>query len=420
MGSKQTIFLGTHNRFPYVALMAVDNDGTRVEERFKFLLLSRALRSAALIFVTLSTPLYLLKLNFDIISIGIIYLFVSITTVLISLGIGMLGDRIGFRKALMMGEIPAIFITAALTFSTSIYVILAGIIISGTTGSAGAMRGAMSPGMNAYIATNWPESSSRVRKMALITSVASVFSIIGSLILYSYDFLTPFYGSVDSFRILYGISLALVLASLVSLFFIREKPVSKKEERVMKKASGKYVLKVSIANGINGSGIGLAIVLLPAWYALRFGLTESQVALTFLGSYAATAIGGFLASRISISADGKSTLKVAWITRVIQGGLLVLMAISPFVIIAILLYSGRSLLAGFGLPSRNAVNVSGLQEGDFGAGTSLQGVSVRISQGFSGLSGYLMDIDLPFPVILGGILQAVSGVVYYKLMKNDK
>ncbi|MCL4337225.1 MAG: MFS transporter [Candidatus Thermoplasmatota archaeon] len=400
--------------------MADDNNGAKVEERFKFLLVSRALRSAALIFVTLSTPLYLLKLNFDIISIGLVYLFVSITTVLISLSIGMLGDRIGFKKALIIGEIPAIFITAALTFSTSIYVILAGIIISGTTGSAGAMRGAMSPGMNAYIATNWPDSSGRVRKMALITSVASIFSIIGSLILYSYAFLTPFYGSVNSFRILYGISLVLVLASFTSLFMIREKPVIKKKERVMKKASGKYVLKVSIANGINGSGIGLAIVLLPAWYELRFGLTESQVALAFLGSYAATAIGGFLASRISISANGRSTLKVAWVTRVIQGSLLVLMAISPYVIIAILLYSGRSLLAGFGMPSRNAVNVSGLQEGDFGAGTSLQGVSVRISQGFSGLSGYLMDIDLPFPVVLGGILQAVSGVVYYKLMKNNE
>jgi hypothetical protein len=31
-----------------------------------------------------------------------------------------------------------------------------------------------------------------------------------------------------------------------------------------------------------------------------------------------------------------------------------------------------------------------------------------------------MDIDLPFPVVLGGILQAVSGVVYYKLMKNNE
>lgn len=405
---------------PNVALMGEDNNGAMVDRRFKFLLVSRALRSAALIFVTLSTPLYLLELNFDIVSIGLIYLFVSLATVLISLGIGMLGDRIGFRKALIIGEIPAIFITAALTFSTSIYVILAGIIVSGTTGAAGAMRGAMSPGMNAYIATNWSDDSNRVKRMALITSIASFFSIVGSLMLYSHGFLIPYYGAADSFRILYGVSMGLIILSMASLFMLREKPVVKKREPVMKRASGKHVLKVAISNAINGSGIGFAIVLLPAWYELRYGLSASQVGLAFLGSYIGSAIGGLLASRLTISAGGRSTLSVAWVTRVVQGALLILMAVSPFVLVAIALYSGRSLLAGFGMPSRNAVNVSGIQEGDFGAGTSLQGVSVRASQGFSGLSGYLMDVYLPFPVILGGFLQAASGVVYYRLMRKKK
>jgi MFS family permease len=395
-----------------------DDVGSMVNRRFRFLLVSRAMRSAALIFVTLSTPLYLLVLKFDIVSIGLIYLFVSLTTVVISLGIGMLGDRIGFRKALIIGEIPAIFITAALTFSTNIYIILAGIIISGTAGAPGAMRGAMSPGMNAYIATNWSDNANRVRRMALITSTSSFFAIAGSLMLYSHGLLLNYYGTVNSFRILYGIGFALVTLSMVSLFMLKEKPVVKKTEHIMKKASGVHVLKVAISNAVNGSGIGLAVVLLPAWFELRYGLSASQVGLAFLGSYVGAALGSLTASRIGVSNRSGSTLRVAWVTRVVQGGLLVGMAFSPFVIMAIILYSTRSLLAGFGLPSRNAINVSGIQQGDFGAGTSLQGVSVRVSQGFSGLSGYLMDISLPFPEVLGGILQAASGVLYYRLMRK--
>lgn len=395
-----------------------DDVGSMVNRRFRFLLVSRAMRSAALIFVTLSTPLYLLVLKFDIVSIGLIYLFVSLTTVVISLGIGMLGDRIGFRKALIIGEIPAIFITAALTFSTNIYIILAGIIISGTAGAPGAMRGAMSPGMNAYIATNWSDNANRVRRMALITSTSSFFAIAGSLMLYSHGLLLNYYGAVNSFRILYGVGFALVTLSMVSLFMLKEKPVVKKTEHIMKKASGVHVLKVAISNAVNGSGIGLAVVLLPAWFELRYGLSASQVGLAFLGSYVGAALGSLIASRIGVSNRSGSTLRVAWVTRVVQGGLLVGMAFSPFVIMAIILYSTRSLLAGFGLPSRNAINVSGIQQGDFGAGTSLQGVSVRVSQGFSGLSGYLMDISLPFPEVLGGILQAASGVLYYRLMRK--
>lgn len=389
-----------------------------IDSRFRFLLISRASRSAALIFVSLSSPLYLLTLNFNIVSIGLIYLFVSLSTVAISLTIGFLGDRIGFRKALILGEIPALFITSVLAFSTDIPLILAGIIVSGTTGSAGAMRGAMSPGMNAFIANNWPMDRDRVRRMALVTSTASLFSIAGSLMLYSHAYLTLSYGTIGSFRFLYGISLVLIIISVVSLLMLKERPVKPKENTIMKKASGKHVVRVMISNAVNGTGIGLAIVLLPAWYELRFGLTPSQVGLAFLGSYVGSAIGSYLASRYMSHKSG-GILRVASITRVMQGAILIGVALSPLAAIAVLLYSVRTFIAGFGVPSRNAVNVSGIQEGDFGAATSIQGVSGRVSQGFSGLSGYLMDIDLPFPLILGGTIQAFSGYLYYKLMKKE-
>lgn len=388
-----------------------------MDRRFKFLLISRAARSTALIFVTLSAPLYLLILNFNIVSIGLIYLFVSLSTVVISVGIGVLGDRIGFRKAMMIGEIPALFITSILAFTTNTHLILAGIILSGTAGSAGAMRGAMSPGINAYVASNWPEDQQRVRRMALITSIASLFSIVGSLMLYFHAFLDPYYGSVNSFRILYGISFGLVVFSVATLSLLREKPVEKKKTIIMNRASGKHVLKVALSNGVNGAGIGLAIVLLPAWYELRYGITPSQVGLAFLASYVGSALGGFLASRY-MGRERKGVIRIASSTRVIQGLVVFGVALSPFIWVAVLFYTVRTFIAGFGIPSRNAVNVSGIQTGDYGAATSLQGVSARASQGFSGLSGYLMDISLPFPLILGGAIQAFSGFLYYKLMKE--
>jgi hypothetical protein len=81
-------------------------------------------------------------------------------------------------------------------------------------------------------------------------------------------------------------------------------------------------------------------------------------------------------------------------------------------------YAGRSFVAGVGAPNRTTVNVSGISSGDFGVGTSIQGISSRVSQSFSGLSGYLMDVSLPLPLLTGGILQSISGVVYYKLLKR--
>ena len=385
-----------------------------------FLLVSRAARSTALIFANLSIPLYLLAIHYDIVTIGIIYIFVALATTGVSLFIGFLGDRIGFRKAMILGEIPALFLTLVLFVTTNHDLIIVGIVLSGSAGAAGGLRGAFSPGINAFIATNWPDTSERVRRMALITSIASAFSIAGSLLLYAYDFIERFYGEIGTFRLLYFICFILIIISFVSLFLLKERKVEKKTNRVMNKESSLYTLRVLAANAINGSGLGLSIVLLPAWFELRYGIDTSQVGLVFLISYLGTSLGSFIASRMKreMSMVKSRTLRTASSTRVIQGLLMAVVAISPFLPLAAVVYAVRSFVAGVGAPNRTTVNVSGISSGDYGAATSLQGVSSRVSQSFSGLSGYLMDVSLPLPLVAGGILQSVSGVVYYKLLKH--
>ncbi len=388
-----------------------------INRRFKFLLISRASRSASLIFVALSVPIYLLILHYSILAIGIIYLFVSISTMLIVLSIGFLGDRIGYRKAMIVGEIPALFLTFTLTFTTNQYLVLAGIIVSGTAGSPGAMRGAFSPGIAAYLARNWPKESQRVSRMGLVTTVASISSVLGSIMLYSSGYISRIYGEVESFRILYGISFILIIISILSLILLRERPLERKTVRIMKKESGVHVLKIALSNAVNGTGIGLAIVLLPAWFKLRFALAPSDVGLIFLWSYVGSAAGAYLATKVS-STRMNGTLTYASVTRILQGALMIVVAISPFLLVSEIVYTVRSVIAGFGVPNRTAINVGGISEGDFGAATSIQGISGRISQGSSGLSGYLMDLYIPFPLILGGVVQSLSGFLYYKLLKK--
>jgi MFS family permease len=336
---------------------------------------------------------------------------------LIVLSIGFLGDRIGYRKAMIVGEIPALFLTFTLTFTTNQYLVLAGIIVSGTAGSPGAMRGAFSPGIAAYLARNWPKESQRVSRMGMVTSVASIASVLGSIMLYSSGYISRIYGEVESFRILYGISFILIVISILSLILLRERPLERKTVRIMKKESGVHVIKIALSNAVNGTGIGLAIVLLPAWFKLRFALAPSDVGLVFLWSYVGSAAGAYLATKV-FSTRMNGTLAYASVTRILQGALMIVVALSPFLLVSEIVYAVRSVIAGFGVPNRTAINVGGISEGDFGAATSIQGISGRISQGSSGLSGYLMDLYIPFPLILGGAVQSLSGFLYYKLLKK--
>lgn len=393
--------------------------GKDVNSKFKFFLLSRAMRSVSLVFVTLSLPLYLFILHYNIISIGIIYLVIILFNALLSVLLGALGDRVGYRKSLIISEVFPIIALVMLSISTNFFVIVIAAVIGGITGVAGGMRGAFSPGSTALIVSNWTDQKERVRKLAETSYVGSAFAIGGSMLLYARGFLIGSAGSAGSFHILFALSAVLVVISMFSLFFVGEVKRPSKTTKIMKSSSARYSIRIIVANLFNGFGLGLALPLLPLWFELRFGISTSTIGLLYTISYAATAIASYLAARRAYSSRF-STLFTASYTRTLQGVMLIVMAFSPLLAVSFLFFTVRSFIAGFGSPSRSAVNMRGVDAQDYGTASSIMGISNRLSQTSSGLSGYLMDISLPFPVLFGGILQTLGGFIYYKVLLPRK
>jgi len=206
----------------------------KINRSFKFLLLSRAARSMALIFVTLSLSLYLNILGYSLVFIGILYLVIVLFNMIFALVLGMLGDRIGYAKSLIIGELLPLIAILGLALSSNIYVISVSAIIGGITGSAGGMRGAFSPGMTAYVASSWPEEHDRVGRLARINVVASVFSIFGGFFLIFHGYLSPIYGNVIAFRFLFAVSFFILLVSFISLMLLKERKRPMKTTHVMK------------------------------------------------------------------------------------------------------------------------------------------------------------------------------------------
>ncbi|BAB67509.1 MFS transporter [Sulfurisphaera tokodaii] len=384
------------------------------DRTFKFLLISRVARSISLIYVSLSIPLYLSLLGLSPVTIGLIVFGVVGFYATLSFGLGMLGDRIGYKKSLIIGDILPLIGTALLAIVTSVKLIIPLLIITGIGGGAsGGLRGMWSPGISALIASNWRDEKERVKRLGLISSAASAASIIGSLLISIEQFL-PF-SSLEDYRFIFGISSLLLFISVISLVFVEEAQRPKKTTKIMKKSSFNYILRVIASNTVTGAGIGLAIPLLPLWFKIAYHANDFEIGLVFTLSYALTSIGSFLATRIKFD-----TLKIASITRVLNGVLLIGIAFSPWFYLASALYALRGLNAGIGAPNRTAINVRGISEEDYGTATSLQGISTRIAQLSSGLSGYLLETWLPLPELSGGILQAVGGYIYYRLLKERR
>lgn len=388
-----------------------------VESSFKFLEYSRASRSIGIIYMVLAFPLYLKILKLNLINIGIIIATIMLVTVVEALLLGMFGDRHGYKYSLLIAEALPVVGAAILFLSSNIDFIILAMIITGLSGGAGGMRGLFSPGLTALVASNYENESIRVKKLSTLTMITSFFSIFGSIMLASEVLLSKYVGTIMAYRYLFLVADILMFISFISIIFIKETKRPKKTSKVMKKQSFNYISKIMIINVVSGIGMGVSIPMLPLWIELMYKTGAGTVGIIFGVSYLTTALSSYLSSR---SFGHFNVLNVSAITRSLSGFLLIAMALSPTIIIAGFMYLLRSIFAGFGSPNRSALNVRGIDREDYGSATSFNGVSSRMAQLSSGLSGYLMDISLPLPFIIGGLFQGVSGIMYKVLIKEKK
>ncbi|MGC9099597.1 MAG: MFS transporter [Candidatus Micrarchaeia archaeon] len=388
-----------------------------VEGTFKFLLFSRAFRSIALIYMSLAFSLYLHALKLSIVGIGLVAGATMLFMIFLIYIFGYIGDRRGFKTELIISESISFIGALLIALSTSVDIIILGMVIAGLTGGAGGMRGAFSPGTNAYIANNFPDENERVRRYSLVSMTASLSAVAGSILFSSVSFLGRFTGILLAYRYFFALASLLLGFSTIFLAMLADKEKPKKTTRVMKSTSLRYSLKIIAINSLGGIGMGLFMPLLPLWFELAYKAEPLEIGTVFTLVYLFTAIGSFLSSRVYHKLN---PLSIASYTRMLSALLLFGMAFSPFFALAALLYVLRAIIAGFGSPSRTAINVRGIEAEDYGTATSVQGIASRIAQLSSGASGYLMDLYLPLPLFLGSIFQFASGLSYKLLLKQKK
>ncbi len=384
---------------------------------YRYLAATRLLRSIALIYLTIAMPLYLVALHVSIVYIGLVVLAVMSFNLFVTFSLGMLGDRAGYRYALIISEIISFSGITVLAFSTSIYVIILGIILSGVTGSGGALRGSMSAGLTAYVANNWKEDKERASRLAGIFVVGAIGSVIGSMLLYFNAPIRLQFGILGAYRVTFMLASALLLVSIILLLRVKDSPRPKKTTRIMKMESLKYTLRVMASNAVTGMGIGLAIPLMPLWFTLSFHLSTSSLSYIFIGYYAVAGIGSYVARRISHRVN---LVNMGSATRVVNGLFLIAMAFSPIPLMAALFYELYAFTSALGVPSRSAINIKGINQEDYGTASTLQGLAISTSQFTGGLSGLALEYALPLPPLVGGILQSLGGVVYKKLMDRKQ
>ena len=205
------------------------------KDSFRFLVYSRALRSTAIIFMTLSFSLYLNALKVNLLDIGFVAGGTMVFALLLTLVLGAIGDRRGYKYELIISEL---FTTAGafmIALSPNLPVIVAGMVIAGISSGAGGMRGAFSPGSSAFVASLYPDEAERVKRFSTLTKIAATFSIIGSLMFAAVSIISRYVGPLLAYRYFFMIAALLLAVSVLSLALLEEARRPKKTTRVMKK-----------------------------------------------------------------------------------------------------------------------------------------------------------------------------------------
>jgi MFS family permease len=182
--------------------------------------------------------------------------------------------------------------------------------------------------------------------------------------------------------------------------------------RGVERQENRLVLRLMIANLLNGAGIGASGPLIAYWFAVRFGKGPAEI-----GPLMA---GGFLMAAVASVATGWASkwlgmVRAVVVMRIVGLALLVALPLSPSFGLAASLYMLRTMFNRGTTGARSALNISIVRPHRRGFAASMGNVSMQVPRAVSPLlTGILFAANnLVLPFFIGAAFQAAYLAMYY-------
>ena len=397
---------------------------------------ARILRTFAYGFLSIVISIYLKLIGFDVFLIGLILTSTLINSVIFTLVASFYADRIGRRKMLLIYAIM-MAISGVIFFVTSNYIalIVAGLI--GTINVTGTETGAFLSIEQAVLPQTVKDSKKRNTLFAFYNMVGTFAMSAGVLVSGLPGIIQHQYGlnQIDSIRLLFlaysilGIGVLGIYLSLskrVELMQRRgggenqdEKRIPKPLTQTLSPASKKIVAKLSGLFAIDSFGGGFVIQsIVSLWFFTKFGADLTMLSYIFSIAGVLTAFSFLASAKI---ADRIGLINTMVFTHIPSNILLILVAFSPTLPIAIAFYLARMALSQMDVPTRQSYIVAVVKEDERTAAAGITNISRNITQAISpSIAGsILQSVSLLFaPFLLGGLIKIVYDIALYLQFKR--
>lgn len=323
------------------------------------LFISRITRSLAAGSLAVAIPLYYANsLNFSYLLIGILFATGAFTAPLLAYFFGMLGDRFG-RKKILLIALSLLPIAIFMVINTTYYPLL---LLATALGGFGIAGGLVGGGVGAFVApmqtallAEKTKKENRTTVYTTFTMLANFAGSIGALMLFINNYIELFY-----------IALIFTSLSFLSIIPLKEtfRPQQVKKGALLKQSNitlqDKSIIKKFATTGIfNGLSQGLVTPFLAIILERNFSLSNSEVGLVI-------AVGGILTT-ITMIATPYLTKKLGFvnyimISRTISAIFVLIFPFSPTAFIATINYCIFTITRAIALPSQQALMMNLVSE----------------------------------------------------------
>lgn len=333
-----------------------------------------------------------------------VIMVMGITMVVVSLPIGILADRYGRRKFLIVGSLLASLTLILFSLTTNVILLFVAALVEGTTEAAFAAAGMALLAEKAGPVSRTPAFS----LSSFLSNVAwglGGFAIPMVLVFQSFGL-----GSRESHILLYLIVAALSVATTPLLLRISESKTSKTAKSVgqfLPRKSRTTLVKYGVTSILIAFGAGFFVPLMALWFSLAYNVSDTisgpVIGVSSLLIAVTTLAAPYLARRIGL-------IKAIVGTQLFSTIFMVAVPLSPTFVVAAVIYTVRSFLMNVSNPLISSMIMGMVSEDERGAASGLNAAIWKFPNSIStGIGGAMMQVGLlSLPFYLAAVLYVAS------------
>lgn len=385
----------------------------------RLLVVVRGVRSIGQGALVVDFALYLRALHWSGGQIGALLTVSMLSGMALTALVGPLSDRIG-RKSLLLGfESTRVLAALAALLSASPPLLVAAAILGqygrGGTGSAGPFG----PAEQSWLARSVP-SAERVSIYSLNSAMGFFGQAAGAVLAALPALFAGWLAGPLAYRPLFALVL---VTSAISLWLIsrvpdecqpaRRKAPAQEAARALGRRENALLLRLALANLVQGAGLGLSGPLIAYWFAVRFGEGPALIAPLMAASLVLAALAALGTGRL---AQRYGIVPVVIGLRSAGIGLLAALPLAPVFPLAAGLYAARELFNRGTNGARQALSMGLVRAERRGFAASLNSVSLSLPRAAGPLvAGLLFDSGfLALPFLLAAGFQSAYLWLYYR------